>query len=54
MIETKEPEITSTQDNTTNCSKGEKCGAYSIIVLFVVWFAAVIYVSMLEPSVYLA
>ena len=50
MIETKEPEIISTQDNTKTLSKGEEYCMYSIVVFFVVWMGAVIYTIQLDPS----
>ena len=52
MIETKEPEIIPPQDNTKPYSKSEKCCMYCIVLFFVVWIMAVIYVSQLDPSVY--
>jgi len=56
MVETKEPEIIPTEDNTnTNtdtCNKKETCCAYFIVVFFIVWIGVVIYVSQLDPSAF--
>jgi hypothetical protein len=50
MVETKEPEIILTENNTNTCDKGETRCVYCIVVFFIVWIGAVIYVSQLHPS----
>ena len=50
MVETKEPEIIPTQDVPKTWSKSEKYCTICVVVFFVVWIAAVIYVTRLDPS----
>jgi len=50
MVETKEPDIILTEDNTNTFDKRDKCCAYFIAAFFIVWIGAVIYVSQLDPG----
>ncbi len=50
MVETKEPEIIPTENNTNNCDKGDKYCVYFLATFFAVWIAVVIYVGQLDPS----